>query len=115
MASVNSVVLIGRLTRDVELRMTPNGVSVTTITLAVDRRQSQDGSKEADFIDCVLFGQTAEATCKYCGKGKMVAVEGRIQVRQYEDKDGNKRKAVEVVAHNVQFLSPKERSDEGQQ
>lgn len=108
MASVNSVVLIGRLTRDVELRVTPNGTSVTTITLAVDRRQTQDGNKEVDFIDCVLFGQTAEATSKYCGKGKLVAVEGRIQVRSYETKDGGKRKSVEVICDNIQFLSPRE-------
>lgn len=108
MASVNSVVLIGRLTRDVELRVTPNGTSVTTVTLAVDRRQAQDDNKETDFIDCVLFGPTAEATSKYCGKGKLVAVEGRIQVRSYETKDGSKRKSVEVICDNIQFLSPRE-------
>ncbi len=112
MAGINSVVLIGRLARDPELRVTPNGVSVANITLAVDRPPGKDGSKQADFIDCVLFGQTADATCKYLSKGKMAAVEGRIQVRSYETKGGDRRKAVEVVANNIQFLSPRERSDE---
>ena len=84
MASINSVVLIGRLTRDVDLRVTPNGVSVAKITLAVDRVPGRDGSKETDFIDCVLFGKTAEVTSDYCGKGKLVGIQGRIQVRNWE-------------------------------
>lgn len=111
MASVNSVVLVGRLTRDPELRVTPNGNSVTTITLAVDRRPGPDGSKEADFIDCVLFGQTAEVTSRFCSKGKLVAVEGRIQTRTYETKDGQKRKVVEVFCQSIHFLSPKEQAE----
>lgn len=114
MADINSVVLIGRLTRDIDLRVTPNGVSVTTVCLAVDRMPAKDGSKETDFIDCVLFGQTAEATAKFCGKGKRVAVQGRLQVRNYETTQGDKRKAVEVVANSIQFLSPRE-NDEQQQ
>ena len=113
MASLNSVVLIGRLTRDPELRVTPSGTPVTTITLAVDRPPTRDGNQETDFIDCVLFGQAAEATCRYLNKGKLVAVEGRLRTRTHEDKNGNRRKVVEVVGQSIQFLSPKERSDEG--
>jgi len=108
MASINSVVLIGRLTRDVELRITPSGVSVAKITLAVDRVPGRDGSKETDFIDCVLFGKTAEVTSDYCGKGKLVGVQGRIQVRNWEANDGSKHKSVEVICDNIQFLSPRE-------
>jgi len=111
MASLNSVVLIGRLTRNPELRATPTGTSVTTITLAVDRSPAKGSNQETDFIDCVFFGQTADAICKYLAKGKLVAVEGRIQTRTYETKDGQKRKAVEVFCQSIQFLSPKEQAE----
>ena len=108
MSSINRCVLVGRLTRDPELRVTPSGVSVCNMTLAVDRRPKGDGSKEADFIDCVLFSQTAEASAKYLSKGKLAAVEGRIQQRSFETKDGQNRKVFEVICDNVQFLSPRE-------
>ncbi len=108
---LNRVVLIGRLTRQPELRITPNSVSVTTVTLAVDRRPTQTG-READFIDVVLFGRLAELTCKYLDKGRLVAVEGRIQTRSYETKEGQKRKAVEVVADNIKFLSPRPKKED---
>lgn len=111
---LNRVVLIGRLTRQPELRVTPNAVSVTTITLAVDRRPNQAGQKEADFIDVVLFGKLAEITSKYLDKGRLVAVEGRIQTRTFETKDGQKRKVFEVVADNIQFLTPKPRREDSQ-
>ena len=91
---LNRVVLIGRLTKQPELRITPNSVSVTTVTLAVDRRPNQAGQREADFIDVVLFNRLAEITCKYMDKGRLVAVEGRIQTRSFETKDGQKRKVL---------------------
>jgi single-strand DNA-binding protein len=108
---LNRVVLIGRLTRQPELRITPNSTSVTTVTLAVDRRVNQAGQKEADFIDVVLFGKLAEVTCKYLDKGRLVAVEGRIQTRSFETKEGQRRKVFEVVADNIQFLSPRPKKD----
>ncbi|MGI6620922.1 MAG: single-stranded DNA-binding protein [Bacillota bacterium] len=101
---LNRVVLIGRLTRQPELRITPSGVSVTTITLAVDRRPTQTGQRETDFIDVVLFGRLAEVTCRYMDKGRLVAVEGRLQSRSYETKDGQRRRVWEVVADLIQFL-----------
>jgi single-strand DNA-binding protein len=104
---LNRVVLIGRLTKQPELRITPKSVSVTTVTLAVDRRPNQAGQREADFIDVVLFNRLAEITCKYMDKGRLVAVEGRIQTRSFETKDGQKRKVFEVVADNIQFLTPR--------
>jgi len=102
---LNSVVLIGRLTADPELRKTNNGISVTTFTLAVDRI----GRGEADFIRCVCWRGTAEAVANHMSKGRMVAVEGRIQVRPWETDDGNKRTTTEVIAHRVQFLGGGER------
>lgn len=104
---LNRIILIGRLTRQPELRITPSSLSVTTFTLAVDRRPTQSGQKETDFIDVVVFGKLADITAKYVDKGRLVAVEGRLQTRTYETKDGQKRKAWEVVADNIQFLSPK--------
>jgi len=98
---VNSVNLIGRLTRDPELRYTQSSTAVCNFTLAVDRRKKDDG---ADFVDCVAWAKTAELVSQYLGKGRLCAVSGRIQVRSYEATDGGKRKAVEVVVENVQFL-----------
>jgi single-strand DNA-binding protein len=109
--SLNRAILIGRLTRRPELRITPSSVSVTTFTLAVDRPPTKDGAKETDFLDCVAFGRIAENTCKYMDKGRLVAVDGRLQRRLWEAKDGQKRHAVEVIADNVQFLD-KPKSDE---
>lgn len=109
---LNRAILIGRLTRQPELRVTPTGVSVTNFTLAVDRRPDSSGNKEADFLDCVLFGKLAEITSKYCDKGKLVAVEGRIQTRSFETKDGQKRKVFEIIGDNVQFLTPKNRNQD---
>jgi len=109
---LNRVILIGRLTKQPELRITPSSVSVTSFTLAVDRKPNQAGQKETDFIDVVLFGKLAEVTCKYMDKGRLVAVEGRLQTRTFETKDGQKRKAWEVIADNIQFLSPKPKDSE---
>lgn len=105
---LNVVVLIGRLTRDPELRFTPNGKAVCQFTLAVDRPfAGADGSREADFINIVVWNKAAESSAQYLAKGKLAAVEGRLQIRSYDDKDGNRRYATEVVANNVRFLSPK--------
>lgn len=109
---LNRVVLIGRLTKQPELRITPSSVSVTTFTLAVDRRPNQAGQREADFIDVVVFGKLAETVCKYMDKGRLVAVEGRLQTRSFETKDGQKRKAVEVIADNIQFLTPRPKKED---
>lgn len=103
---LNKVILMGRLVSDPELRQTPNGVSVCAFRIAVDRNYSGK-EKQADFIDIVAWRQSAEFVSKYFAKGKMIIVEGSIQTRKYEDKNGNKRTAVEVVADNVQFGEPK--------
>jgi single-strand DNA-binding protein len=107
---LNRVILIGRLTRDPELRYTPNGVAVASFTLAVDRRQAKDREKEADFIDIVVWQKQAETCANYIGKGRLVAVEGRLQIRSYDDKEGNRRKVAEVIAETVRFL---DRAKEG--
>jgi len=98
---LNKVILIGRLTRDVELKYIPNGTAVATFSLAVDRKFNKD---ETDFIDIVVWRQLAENCANYIGKGRLVAVEGRLQVRTYEHKEGGKRKVTEVVADDVRFL-----------
>lgn len=105
---LNNAVIMGRLVADPELRTTESGVSVTSFTVAVDRRfANKDEEKQADFIDVVAWRQTADFVCKYFRKGSMIAVQGSIQTRTYEDKDGNKRKAVEIVADNVSFCGSK--------
>ncbi|MBQ6536447.1 MAG: single-stranded DNA-binding protein [Firmicutes bacterium] len=106
---LNRVVLIGRLTRDPELRFTQSGIAVCTFTLAVDRNfKSANGERETDFIDIVVWRQQGENCANYLSKGKLAAVDGQLRVRSYETQDGQKRKAYEVVADNVRFLSPKE-------
>ena len=105
---INRVILMGRLVADPELRQTPNGVSMCAFRIAVNRNfVGKDGKQQADFIDIVAWRQSAEFVSKYFAKGKMIIVEGSIQTRKYEDKNGNKRTAVEVVADNVQFGEPK--------
>lgn len=105
---LNNVIIMGRLTRDPELRRTQGGTAVTSFTMAVDRDfKSQSGEKEADFIDVVAWRNTGEFAAKYLAKGRMAVVEGRIQVRDWQDKDGNRRKSVEVVADNVYFADSK--------
>jgi len=102
---MNKVTLIGRLTKDPELKFTPGtGTAVSTFTLAVDRRFSKDGQKEADFIPIVVWGKQAESTANYMSKGKLIGINGRIQTRNYDAKDGTKRYVTEVVAEEVQFL-----------
>jgi single-strand DNA-binding protein len=101
---MNKCILIGRLTKDPDLRYTQSGTAVATFTLAVDRPRRSDSEKETDFIPVVAWGKTAENCANYIGKGSLVAVEGRIQVRTYEAKDGGKRWVTEVVAGAVHFL-----------
>jgi single-strand DNA-binding protein len=103
--TINTIILIGRLTRDPELRYTPNGVAVANFDLAVDRpTTNQQGEREADFIRIVAWQKQAELCANYLKKGRMVAVEGRLQIRSYDTQDGQKRKVAEVVANRVQFL-----------
>ena len=109
---LNHVILQGRLTKDPELRQTQNGVSVTTFTLAVERDFKSNGQKETDFINCSAWRQTAEFLSRYFGKGRMVLLEGRIEVRSYQDKEGNKRTAWDVVADRVYFGDSKRESTE---
>ena len=104
---INSVVLMGRLTADPELRTTQSGKSVASFSMAVERDFQQDGERKADFIDVVAWRGLAEFICKYFRKGRMIAIQGHIQTRTYTDKDGNKRKATEVVADKVSFTGEK--------
>jgi single-strand DNA-binding protein len=102
---LNQVVLIGRLTKDPELRYTPGGKAVATIRLAVDRGTTNpQGEKETDFIDVVVWERQAETVANYLQKGRLIAVQGRLQIRQYENQEGQKRERAEVVANQVRFL-----------
>ncbi len=104
----NKAILVGRLTADPELRQTPNGVAVCSFSIAVDRRFSgRDAERKADFINIVAWRQQAEFISRYFRKGEPIGIEGSIQTRSYEDKQGNKRTAVEVVADNAFFVGSK--------
>ena len=103
----NLVVLTGRLTADPELKTTPNGISVTSFSIAVGRRYRAGEEAQTDFINIVAWRQTAEFVTKYFKKGSMIGIEGSIQTRKYTDKNGNNRTAFEVVANNVQFVESK--------
>ena len=108
---LNCAVIMGRLTADPELRQTPNGVAVTTFTVAVDRGFVRQGEeRKADFINVVAWRQTAEFVSRYFTKGSMIAVQGSIQTRTYDDKNGLKRYVVEIVADNVSFCGSKSES-----
>ena len=111
---LNHIVIMGRLTRDPELRRTGSGVAVASFSLAVDRDFSpkDGGERETDFIDCVAWRQTGEFVSKYFTKGRMAVVSGRLQIRSWTDKEGNKRRTAEVVADNVYFGDSK-RDDQG--
>ena len=101
---LNKIFLMGRLTRDPELKRTQSGTAVTSFSLAVDRDfKGQNGEKETDFIDVVAWRNTAEFVSSYFTKGRMAIVEGRLQVREYTDRDGNKRRTAEVIADHVYF------------
>lgn len=111
---LNHIDIMGRLTRDPELRRTGNGTAVTSFTLAVERDFAQQGEeKPVDFIDCVAWRQTAEFVAKYFTKGRMMAVSGSLQTRSWTDKDGNKRKSVEIIADHVYFADSKREGEQG--
>lgn len=111
---LNRIVLMGRLTRDPELRRTQSGVAVVSFAIAVDRDYAAQGAeKETDFIDIVAWRGTAEFVEKYFSKGRMIVVAGRLQIRNWEDKEGNKRRSAEVVADSVYFGEGKRDSDGG--
>lgn len=112
---LNQIVIMGRLTRDPELRRTGSGTAVASFTLAVDRDFSgkDGGEKETDFVDCVAWRQTGEFVSKYFSKGRMAVVTGRLQIRGWTDKDGNKRRTAEVIADSVYFGDSKKESDSG--
>ena len=110
---LNHIVIMGRLTRDPELRRTGSGTAVASFTVAVDRDfgKSENGEKETDFIDCVAWRQTGEFVSKYFTKGRMAVVSGRLQIRNWTDKEGNKRRSAEVIADNVYFGDSNKRED----
>ena len=110
---LNHITIMGRLTRDPEMRRTGSGVAVTSFTIACDRDFGQNGQKETDFIDVTAWRNTAEFVDKYFAKGRMAVVSGRLQIRSWTDKDGNKRKSAEVVADNVYFGDSKTESSSG--
>jgi single-strand DNA-binding protein len=105
---INQVTLVGRLTRDPELKWTPDGKAVLNVTLAVNRHyKNASGDFDADFVHCTLWGKTAENTSNYCRKGSVIGVTGRIQTRHYENQEGKRVYVTEVVAEGVRFLSSK--------
>ena len=112
---LNHITIMGRLTRDPELRRTGSGIAVASFTVAVDRDFGgrDGGEKETDFIDCVAWRQTGEFVSKYFTKGRMIVVSGRLQIRNWTDKEGNKRRSAEVVADNCYFGDSKRESDGG--
>ena len=111
---LNHITIMGRLTRDPELRNTANGVSCANFTLAVDRDFAAQGAeRETDFIDVVAWRSTADFVSKYFSKGRMAVVSGRLQIRNWTDKEGNKRRTAEVIAENVYFADSKKESNGG--
>jgi single-strand DNA-binding protein len=104
----NKVILMGRITRDIEIKTTPSGKAVTSFSIAVDRRiQSKDGEKVTDFIDCVAWRQIADFIARFFSKGKLILIEGELQTRTYTDKNGINRKAVEVIVDRASFTGEK--------
>jgi single-strand DNA-binding protein len=111
---MNKVILMGRLTHEPELGQTPNNISVTKFSIAVNRRFAKEGQQQADFINCVAWRQTAEFICRYFHKGSMIAVCGSIQTRSWDGKDGKKQYATEVVAEEAYFTGEKVNNPEEQ-
>jgi single-strand DNA-binding protein len=110
---LNHITIMGRLTRDPELRRTGSGVSVASFTIAVDRDFAKDGEKKTDFIDCVAWRQTGEFISKYFTKGRMIVVDGHLEIREWTDKEGNKRRSAEVIVANAYFGDSKRDGDSG--
>lgn len=108
---INRVIVEGRLTKDPVLRKTQNGASVVSYTIACNRRFKQDGQPEADFISCIAWKKTADVVAQYTQKGSLVGVEGRIQTRNYEDKDGKKVFVTEVITDNISLLESKKKAE----
>ena len=112
---LNRVIQVGRLTADPQLRYSQTGKAVTTFTIAVDRAFKKEGQPEADFPRIVQFGKGAEATANFMGKGSLVGVDGRLQTRTWDDSNGNKQYATEVIADSVKFLESKKKDNQQQQ
>lgn len=110
---MNKVILMGRLTRDPEMRQTPNGVSVCSFSIAVNRRFAKEGQQNADFINCTAWRQQAEFICKYFSKGSMIAVVGNLQSRSWENQEGKRQYATDVVVDEVYFTGSKSESHTG--
>ena len=108
---MNKAILLGRLTKDPEIKYTQSGKAVASFTRAIDRRKGANGDKQADFISCVAWEKTAETIGNYCSRGQQIAVEGRIQSRSYDAQDGSKRYVTEVVVQSMEFCGKK--SDNG--
>lgn len=108
---INRVVLVGRITRDIELRKTSSGTSNVSFKLACNRKFKQEGQPDADFINCVVWNKQADNMAKYCYKGMLIGVEGRIQTRNYEDRDGKKIYVAEVISDSVSFLESRNNSE----
>lgn len=108
---MNNIVLLGRLTKDADIRSTQSGKVVASFTLAVDRPYTQNGKREVDFIACQIWGKSAEVLGKSVHRGQRILLEGRLQIRQYTDKNGNKRTAAEVVADRLEFIERKEQTE----
>ena len=108
---LNKLFLIGNITKEVELKTTPSGVSVCRFDLAVSRPYSQDGEKVTDFFECSAWRGTAEAIAKYCKKGSKICIVGSVQTRTYEDNEGKKRKVYDISVQDVEFLSPKDNAE----
>lgn len=108
---MNNIVLLGRLTKDADIRSTQSGKVVASFTLAVDRPYTQNGKRVVDFIACQIWGKSAEVLGKSVHKGQRILLEGRLQIRQYTDKNGNKRTAAEVVADRFEFIERKEQTE----
>lgn len=112
--SLNVVALVGRLTRNPQLKRTTQGEAVTSFTLAVNRNYSKDGQQQADFINCIVWRKLAENVERYCSKGSLVGVEGRIQTRSYENNQGQRIYVTEIVCDSVQFLETKKAENNNQ-
>ena len=108
---INTVVLMGRITQDLELKQTPNGTSVLAFTVAVERNYSKSEDKQSDFINCVAWKEKAEFISKYFGKGRMIAIEGNLRTRAYDDKNGVKHYVTEVYVDNVSFTGEKKQTE----
>lgn len=111
---LNKIIIMGRIANEIEKKVTNSGVSVVTVSIAVDRDYKQGDERQTDFVPCVFWRQRADALEKYSGKGRMIVVEGRLEIRKWEDKDGNKRNTAEVQVDNWYFADSK-RNDDGQQ